>query len=114
MNSETLAINYDRLASGFDVKADKSSSYRRIQRFMKEYDFPVKTVSVLIFNLLPFKNDLVLVLDRTNWKFGTKNINILMLGVSYKNVAFPLMFKMPENNLFLLFVMYLKILDRIL
>jgi hypothetical protein len=107
-------INHDRLASGFDVKADKSSSYRRIQRFMKEYDFPVKTVSVLIFNLLPFKNDLVLVLDRTNWKFGTKNINILMLGVSYKNAAFPLMFKMPENNLFLLFVMYLKILDRIL
>ena len=24
-------INYDRLASGFDVKADKNSSYRRIQ-----------------------------------------------------------------------------------
>jgi hypothetical protein len=39
-------INYDRLASGFDVKADKNSSYRRIQRFMKEFDFPMKTVSV--------------------------------------------------------------------
>ena len=91
-------INYDRLASGFDVKADKNSSYRRIQRFMKEFDFPMKTVSVLIFNLLPFKDDLVLVLDRTNWKFGSKNINILMLGVSYKNVAFPLMFKMLDKR----------------
>ena len=56
-------INYDRLASGFDVKADKSSSYRRIQRFMKEFDFPMRTVSGLIFNLLPSKDDLVLVLD---------------------------------------------------
>lgn len=91
-------INYDRLASGFDVKADKNSSYRRIQRFMKEFDFPMKTVSVLIFNLLPFKDDLVLVLDRTNWKFGSKDINILMLGVSYKNVAFPLMFKMLDKR----------------
>jgi hypothetical protein len=91
-------INYDRLASGFDTSADKNSSYRRIQRFMKEFDFPMKIVSSLIFNLLPVKHDLVLVLDRTNWKFGTKNINILMLGVSYKNVAFPLMFKMLDKR----------------
>lgn len=65
---------------------------------MKEFDFPMKTVSCLIFNLLPFKDNLVLVLDRTNWKFGSKNINILMLGVSYKNVAFPLMFKMLDKR----------------
>lgn len=91
-------INYDRLASGFDTKADKNSSYRRIQRFMKEFDFPMRTVSFLIFNLLPFKDGLVLILDRTNWKFGAKNINILMLGVSYKNIAFPLMFKMLDKR----------------
>ena len=91
-------INYDRLASGFDTKVDKKSSYRRIQRFMKEFDFPLRIVSTLIFNLLPVKDNLVLVLDRTNWKFGTKNINILMLGVSYKNVAFPLMFKMLDKQ----------------
>jgi hypothetical protein len=91
-------INYDRLASGFDTKVDKNSSYRRIQRFMKEFDFSMKIVSSLIFRLLPEKTALVLVLDRTNWKFGTKNINILMLGVSYKNVAFPLMFKMLDKQ----------------
>jgi hypothetical protein len=32
-------INYDRLASGFGTTADKNSSNRRIQRFMKEFDF---------------------------------------------------------------------------
>ena len=69
-------INYDRLSCGFDTKVDKNSSYRRIQRFMKEFDFSIKIVSTLIFNLLPQKINLVLVLDRTNWKFGTKNINI--------------------------------------
>jgi len=91
-------INYDRLAAGFDINVKKKSSYRRIQRFMKEFDFPMKVVSSLIFNLLPAKENLVLVLDRTNWKFGSKNINILMLGVSYKNVAFPLMFKMLNKQ----------------
>lgn len=92
------SINYDKLATGFDTKVDKKSSYRRIQRFMAEYDFSMKIVSCLIFSLLPEKGNLVLILDRTNWKFGSKNINILMLGVSYKNVAFPLMFKMLDKQ----------------
>lgn len=65
---------------------------------MKEFDFPARRVSSLIFNLLPVKHNLVLVLDRANWKFGAKNINILMLLVSYKNVAFPLMFKMVDKR----------------
>ena len=91
-------INYDRLASGFDTKVNKSSSYRRIQRFMAGFDLPMKIISTLIFSLLPEKTKLSLVLDRTNWKFGTKDINILMLGVSYKNVAFPLMFKMLDKR----------------
>jgi transposase len=95
---KTKTINYDRIASAFDAKADKNSSYRRIQRFMKDFDFPMRVVSVLIFNILPFKENLVLVLDRTNWKFGEHNINILMLGISYKNVAFPLMFKMLDKR----------------
>jgi hypothetical protein len=91
-------VNYDRLASAFNSKASKDSSYRRIQRFMAEFDFPMKIVSVLIFSLLPEKTNLTLVMDRTNWKFGTKNINILMLGISYKNVAFPLIFKMLDKR----------------
>ena len=91
-------VNYDRLSCAFDSKADKGSSYRRIQRFMAEFNFHTRIISSLIFSLLPKKTGLVLVLDRTNWKFGTKNINILMLGVSYKNIAFPLMFKMLDKR----------------
>jgi Transposase DDE domain len=92
------SINYDRLASGFDTKSVKNSSYRRIQRFMAKFDLPMCMVSSLIFSLLPKKENLILVLDRTNWKFGTSNINILMLGVSYKNVAVPLMFTMLDKR----------------
>ena len=53
--------------------------------------------SKLIFSLLLEKNSLVLVLDRTNWKLGEKNVNILMLRISYENVAFPLIFKMLDK-----------------
>jgi hypothetical protein len=61
-------------------------------------DLSMIWVAKLIFSLLPEKNALVLSMDRTNWKFGDQNINILMLGVSYKNVAFPLMFKMLDKR----------------
>jgi len=30
----------------------------------------------------------MLSIDRTNWKFGKANINIFMLGIVYKGVAF--------------------------
>ena len=62
---------------------------------MAEFDFPMKIVSSLIFNLLPKKENLTLVLDRTNWKFGTKNINILMLGVSCKNMDWIICLNSP-------------------
>lgn len=47
----------------------------------------------MIFSLLPVKTELVLSMDRTNWKFGEFNINILMLGVTYKRIVFPLIFQ---------------------
>lgn len=92
------SVNYNKISNAFDVKAIQSSSYRRIQRFMSSFDFSMKIISTLIFKLLPKQDKYVLIIDRTNWKFGTKNINILMLGISYKNVAFPLMFKMLDKR----------------
>jgi len=36
-------------------------------------------------------------MDRTNWKFGSKNINILILAVTYKEIAFPMLFKVEPK-----------------
>jgi len=91
-------VNYVKLSAGFASSADSSSSYRRIQRFMALSDLSMIWVAKLIFSLLPEKDNLVLSMDRTNWKFGDKNINILMLGVSYKNVAIPILFKMLDKR----------------
>ena len=92
------SVNYSKLSTGFDGLANTSSHYRRIQRFMAEVNFPMELVAKLIFSMLPNKEKIVLVIDRTNWKFGNKNINILMLGISYKGIAFPLMFKMLNKR----------------
>jgi len=36
-------------------------------------------------------------MDRTNWKFGISNINLLVIGVVHQGVAFPLLFQMIDK-----------------
>lgn len=87
-------VGFEKLASAFDSNADTSSSLRRIQRFMATYLLDTDLVAKLIFNLLPNKPPYRLAMDRTNWKFGQLNINVLVVAVVYHGVAFPLLFKM--------------------
>ena len=35
------------------------------------------------------ETDYELTLDRTHWRWGKKNINILVLAVEYKGIAIP-------------------------
>ena len=90
-------VCFEKLACGFDCNAKTESSLRRIQHFISEYSLDTDLVARFIFTLLPHEGPYRLVLDRTNWKVGVKNINILTLGVVYKGVAFPILFRiMPK------------------
>ncbi len=51
----------------------------------------------MIFSLLPEKENLSLCIDRTNWKLGQADINILKLGITYQGVAFPLLQSLPKK-----------------
>jgi hypothetical protein len=87
-------VGFERLATAFDNQANVPSSLRRIQRFMASYALETDLIARLVFMLLPKQTSYRLVIDRTNWKFGSANINILLLAVVYKGVAFPLLFTM--------------------
>ena len=91
-------VGFEKLANAFDSPAQAASSLRRIQRFIAKYILDSDLIAKLIFGLLPHTEKLKLSIDRTNWKFGQKDINIFMLGVTYKGVAFPLLFKMLDKR----------------
>ncbi len=40
--------------------------------------------------LLPHKGPYTLTTDRTNWQFGSTDINALILAITYEGVAFPI------------------------
>lgn len=90
-------VKFDRLASGFDSEIQASSCLRRVQRFFASYVLNHDLIAKLIFRLLPKQDKYELTMDRTNWKFGSTNINILVLGVVHEGVAFPLLFKMMDK-----------------
>ena len=90
-------VNYERLALGFDTTVEKDSNLRRIQRFFASYILDHDLIARLIFKLLPKQNKYELTMDRTNWKFGQSNINILVIGIVHQGVAFPLLFKMMDK-----------------
>ena len=87
-------VSLHKIASAMPTCVERDSNLRRLQRFLAGYALNLDLIAKVIFALLPVKTGLVLSLDRTNWKFGEVNINILMLGVTYKGVAFPLLFTM--------------------
>jgi hypothetical protein len=91
-------VNYDKLAAAFESKAQTDSSLRRIQRFFADYALNSDRIAQLIFKLLPHKPPFQLALDRTNWKFGQTNINVLMLAIVYQGTAFPIMFQMLDKR----------------
>ena len=81
------------------TSVERDCNLRRIQRFIAHYALSLDLVAKMIFSLLPIKEGLVPSMDRTNRKFGDFNVNILMLGVTYKGMAFPLLFSlMPERG----------------
>jgi len=92
-------VCFEKLASGFENNCSSDSSLRRIQRFMADYTLDKDLIARLIFALLPHDPPYSIAIDRTNWKFGQSNINILVLAIVYKGVAFPILFKlMPKRG----------------
>lgn len=85
------SVNFERLAQGFDSPVSLGANLRRIQRFFASFQLDGDLVARLLFKLLPFAGPYRLSLDRTNWKFGQRNINILAIGVIYKGLSLPIM-----------------------
>jgi hypothetical protein len=76
------------LQVGFDLDVRVDSSFRRIQRLMREYLSDINLVASLVFSQLPDKQPYRLAMDRTNWNFGLANIYILVHAIVYQGVAY--------------------------
>ena len=83
-------VTVTTVASALNPRALPESNEKRIKRFFGAVKLEGESFARLMLALLPIKERWVLTLDRTTWELGSVCINILMLGVAYKGLAFPL------------------------
>ena len=84
-------INLTSIATAFDSDAKASSRYKRVQRFFRLFHIDFTVVARFIFKWFLLNNGKhYLIVDRTNWKLGKQDINVLMLSVAHEGIAIPL------------------------
>lgn len=76
------------------------SWYRRLQRLMLEAALCQYLLAKFIVFIIGLdkSSKWTLCMDRTNWKFGRRHINILYLAAAFHNVAVPLFFSILEDK----------------
>lgn len=95
VRARTVVLSSLSLILNSNVKSD--SNYRRIQRFFEDFDIDYQQVAKLILSSLP-QVKFILTIDRTNWQFGKKDINILMLALVYKDMSIPLCWELLNKR----------------
>jgi hypothetical protein len=83
-------VNLTQVAEAFKSSAKEESSYRRVQRFFKGFSFDISFIVTLVLHFFDRGGKFTLIMDRTNWKWGKRDINILMLSVEYIGIGIPL------------------------
>jgi hypothetical protein len=92
-------VNLTSIAIAICSQCKVESEYRKLQRFFANVEICYVCLAKLIIKLAKLENDKwVLVLDRTNWKFGKLDINILVLSIDCFGIGVPILWSMLDNN----------------
>ena len=89
--------NLSSASKALPITCLPQSFYRRIQRFFADQYFDYRQIYQLIFNMFLF-DKVQLTLDRTNWKWGKRDINILMLAIVYRGIAIPIVWTLLNKR----------------
>ena len=87
---KVTTVNLTKVANALGGTARKKSNYRRIQRFFSGFVFDYNAWAEMVLRLVPVESDFIISIDRTNWRLGRFEINILMAAIVYQGTAYPL------------------------
>lgn len=92
VGSTNLSRVAKRMSKILDEPLKYDTAYARLKRFFQSGNTEgiFKFVCVLIINTFAQSPECYLLLDRTNWKLGKSHINLLVIGLLYRDVFIPL------------------------
>lgn len=91
-------VNLSHLACERPSTARVASTYRRLQRFFQHVRLGADWSAPLVIRLLGIDGPWHLALDRTQWKLGKRDVNILMLAVVTRRARVPLLWSVLDNK----------------
>lgn len=95
---EVRTVNLSEIASVFWGRAKRESHYKRVQRFLRFFELPYAQMAHFVVRLLGVPAPWVITIDRTDWYLGETPLNIMVLGIAYRGVAFPLLWTILEKK----------------
>ena len=84
-------------ASERTALASTASTYRRLQRFFQHADPGEDRAAPVVAGLAGLRGPVTLILDRTNWKVGRKEINLPVLAVATRRHRVALMWTVLDR-----------------
>src|SRR5215213_10007083 len=96
---QVKTVNLAEVAHAFSGRALPESSYKRIQRFLRCFELPYATVALALLRQAGVEAPFVVTLDRTEWQLGSVWLNLLVVGVAYRGVALPVLWRaLPKKG----------------
>lgn len=83
-------VNLSHICGEMPTQAKIESTYRRLQRFFQHVTLGQDWSARLVVQQLGLRGSWHLCLDRTNWKIGRKDVNLLILAIATRRYRVPL------------------------
>jgi hypothetical protein len=96
--AQSRTVNLSHLASHLPGRALHASHYRRLQRFFQFVRLDGNRLALLVVQMLNLQRPKCLALDRTNWKIGSTDVNILMLAIVTRRFRVPLLWTLLPHQ----------------
>ncbi|WP_161884494.1 IS4 family transposase [Deinococcus alpinitundrae] len=80
-----------QLVSRVRLPGGEETLYQRLKRFV-QFDWPdqQQRIAAFILKHVQDESELILIMDRTNWKWGQRDLNFLTLSVMWCSFSFPI------------------------
>jgi len=91
-------VQFTEVASHMDTSVCDDSNLRRIQDFFADYRLDYRQLAIVLLFFLPDDKNAHLSIDRSNWTYGSVDINILTVSVYCRGVGIPIWFEMLEDK----------------
>ena len=95
---QVKTVSLVQISSVMSGHAKPDAHYKRCQRFLRFFKLPFAEVAHLVIKLLGIPAPFLISIDRTDWYLGETPLNILMLSLVHKGVAFPLLWMVLEKK----------------